>query len=315
MRMTQTAVQKEASPLAGLLVNVMVQSLKESVISRPITGSENLTKPDAVEYFSTINRTGGNLCLTDAREEFSGTLGSFVTSTRGEFKDTLRHFATNTRTGSIEFSESIKKGSTANATLCHDAGDNQALGSMPSFRSLSRQESLTHELKLPCPATTFICSKSESSKRMCFMVLPLRSNAFFSFSSCIGSYQYYNGNTDGNYHSRVKQYQSVKTTMPRSAPTLTGHLTTADRLIIEEAVMDITTHPQGREMFGLNSGHQHRHFVWIIAAVRRDNPALSPVIHHIAAENEREARRTLAKDNVCFFAGRLNIAAMGVSHA
>lgn len=205
-----------------------------------------------------------------------------------------------------------KKGSIASATLSTTANSYQPFGSFFSLRNLSRQESLTHELKLPCPATAFISSKSESSKRMCFIVLPLRSNAFFSFSSCIGSYQYYNGNSNGNYHFYLKQYRDVKTAMPRSAPTLTGHLTTTVIKSNEEAMQENTTPAQGRHSLNLKTGNEQQSFIWIIAAVRRDCPTIKATIHHIAAPTEREARLSLVKDHVCFFAGRINQA---VSHA
>ncbi|WP_249421804.1 host cell division inhibitor Icd-like protein [Enterobacter sp. RHBSTW-00901] len=52
---------------------------------------------------------------------------------------------------------------------------------------------------------------------------------------------------------------------------------------------------------------QNPQFIWIIAAVRRDMPTITAKIHHIAAETEREARRTLARDHVCFFAGRIRL--------
>ncbi|HCR2104890.1 host cell division inhibitor Icd-like protein [Enterobacter asburiae] len=48
-------------------------------------------------------------------------------------------------------------------------------------------------------------------------------------------------------------------------------------------------------------------FIWLIAAVRRDMPTITAKIHHIAAESEHEARRTLAQDHVCFFAGRIRL--------
>ncbi|RJT27715.1 host cell division inhibitor Icd-like protein [Buttiauxella izardii] len=48
-------------------------------------------------------------------------------------------------------------------------------------------------------------------------------------------------------------------------------------------------------------------FIWIIAAVRRDTPTIKPVLHHIPAVSEQEARRILARDHVCFFAGRLPV--------
>ncbi|MEC5372524.1 host cell division inhibitor Icd-like protein [Pseudocitrobacter sp. MW920760] len=52
---------------------------------------------------------------------------------------------------------------------------------------------------------------------------------------------------------------------------------------------------------------QNSQFIWLIAAVRRDMPTITAKIHHIAAETEREARRTLARDHVCFFAGRIRL--------
>ncbi|HBW1955632.1 TPA: ash family protein [Klebsiella pneumoniae] len=50
---------------------------------------------------------------------------------------------------------------------------------------------------------------------------------------------------------------------------------------------------------------QNPQFIWLIAAVRRDMPTITAKIHHIAAETEQEARRILARDHVCFFAGRI----------
>ncbi|EIA1388827.1 host cell division inhibitor Icd-like protein [Escherichia coli] len=56
---------------------------------------------------------------------------------------------------------------------------------------------------------------------------------------------------------------------------------------------------------------QKPQFIWIIAAVRRDMPTITAKIHHIAAESERDARRSLVRDHVCFFAGRIR---MEVAH-
>ena len=53
-------------------------------------------------------------------------------------------------------------------------------------------------------------------------------------------------------------------------------------------------------------------FIWIIAAVRRDMTTIKAQIHHIAARSERDARRSLARDHVCFFAGRIRLE---VAHA
>ncbi|EMC3642955.1 TPA: host cell division inhibitor Icd-like protein [Klebsiella pneumoniae] len=57
---------------------------------------------------------------------------------------------------------------------------------------------------------------------------------------------------------------------------------------------------------------QKPQFIWIIAAVRRDMPKIKAQIHHIAAASEREARRSLVRDHVCFFAGRIRLE---VAHA
>lgn len=57
---------------------------------------------------------------------------------------------------------------------------------------------------------------------------------------------------------------------------------------------------------------QNPQYIWIIAAVRRDMPTITAKIHHIAAPTEREARRSLVRDHVCFFAGRIRLE---VAHA
>lgn len=57
---------------------------------------------------------------------------------------------------------------------------------------------------------------------------------------------------------------------------------------------------------------QKPQFIWLIAAVRRDMPTITAKIHHIAAESERDARRSLVRDHVCFFAGRIRT---GGAHA
>ncbi|WP_241609343.1 host cell division inhibitor Icd-like protein [Rosenbergiella australiborealis] len=98
---------------------------------------------------------------------------------------------------------------------------------------------------------------------------------------------------------------------PEARQTLTGHLTTTDSIIIEEAVKENTTPAQGRHSLNLKSGNEQQSFIWIIAAIRRDCPIIKATIHHIAAPTEREARQSLVKDHVCFFAGRINQA---VSH-
>nr|WP_277753658.1 host cell division inhibitor Icd-like protein [Rosenbergiella collisarenosi] len=106
-------------------------------------------------------------------------------------------------------------------------------------------------------------------------------------------------------------YQRQQKQNPVSADTPTRFLTTTDRLSIEEAVKENTTPAQGRHSLNLKSGNEQQSFIWIIAAIRRDCPTIKATIHHIVAPTEREARLSLVKDHVCFFAGRINQA---VSH-
>lgn len=51
----------------------------------------------------------------------------------------------------------------------------------------------------------------------------------------------------------------------------------------------------------------HPSFIWIIAAIRRDRQSATVKIFRVTAVSEREARRTLVRDHVCFFAGRIRL--------
>ncbi|NIG26571.1 ash family protein [Klebsiella sp. Acro-834] len=51
----------------------------------------------------------------------------------------------------------------------------------------------------------------------------------------------------------------------------------------------------------------HPSFIWIIAAIRRDRQSATVKIFHVTAVSEREARRTLVRYHVCFFAGRIRL--------
>ncbi|MEB5738600.1 host cell division inhibitor Icd-like protein [Klebsiella aerogenes] len=52
---------------------------------------------------------------------------------------------------------------------------------------------------------------------------------------------------------------------------------------------------------------QNPQYIWTIAAIRRDCPKIKPVLHRVAAQTERDARRALVRDHVCFFAGRISV--------
>ena len=169
----------------------------------------------------------------------------------------------------------------------------QPLGSMPSLRSLSRQAFFTHELKLPGPATSLICCNNVSSKRMFFFVLPERSNFGFTFSSCIGTYHRYKLKSNGTYH--IKNTQPLNTAKPGSALTLTGLLTTNDSKIIEVAMLNHTTHPQGRDSHNLNK------YIWRFIALSTAQPRVIT----IEATSEQEARQQSPDGCVMVFAARI----------
>lgn len=205
------------------------------------------------------------------------------------------------------FAESKKKGSTANATLSTTASEYQPFGSMPRDCNSFRIIRLIQAEVLLSPSVIIACliaSSKDGSTRKAICLLPLGISLFDMCQTPV-----INCSLSFNV-SHVSD--TCKITMPRSAPTLTGHLTTTDSIIIEVAEMDHTTHPKGRHSVTQKSGTDPVSFVWIIAAVRRDCPTVKATIHHIAAATEREARSTLAKDHVCFFAGRIR---QGVNHA
>ncbi|HFE4602097.1 MAG: host cell division inhibitor Icd-like protein [Enterobacter sp.] len=80
---------------------------------------------------------------------------------------------------------------------------------------------------------------------------------------------------------------------------------------IETSGVDSLNTKEAAAMLATTPTHNPQ-FIWLIAAVRRDMPTITAKIHHIAAETEQEARRILARDHVCFFAGRIRT---GGAHA
>ncbi len=75
--------------------------------------------------------------------------------------------------------------------------------------------------------------------------------------------------------------QEAKKTTPRSAGTHAGRLTTNDSKIIEVAMLNHTTHPQGRDSHNLNK------YIWRFIALSTAQPR----VIHIVATSEQEARQ------------------------
>ena len=95
--------------------------------------------------------------------------------------------------------------------------------------------------------------------------------------------------------------QGAETTKPGSALTLTGLLTTNDRKSIEVAMLNHTTHPQGRDSHNLNK------YIWRFIALSTAQPR----VIHIEATSEQEARQQSPAGCVMVFAARIR---QGVRH-
>ncbi|ELO9303693.1 host cell division inhibitor Icd-like protein [Escherichia coli] len=96
--------------------------------------------------------------------------------------------------------------------------------------------------------------------------------------------------------------QGAETTKPGSALTLTGLLTTNDRKRIEVAMLNHTTHPQGRDSHNLNK------YIWRFIALSTAQPRVIT----IEATSEQEARQQSPAGCVMVFAARIR---QGVRHA
>lgn len=95
---------------------------------------------------------------------------------------------------------------------------------------------------------------------------------------------------------------SHKMTKPRTVGAVTGLLTTNDSESIEVAMLNHTTHPQGRDSHNLNK------YIWRFIALSTAQPR----VIHIEATSEQEARQQSPDGCVMVFAARIR---QGVSHA
>lgn len=195
---------------------------------------------------------------------------------RQEFKDTLRgSFRRSTRVREGEFSDSIKKGSTYRSD--HQRG-NQCYSPNVAAKSATGRGNPNTLRATQTPKASFFVSDhyahliSGLARTVSMVALVgLRSRRPVSFVSGIS--------TPANVTAISERGNSGGDSLNTK----------------EDAAMLATTHTQNPQ------------FIWLIAAVRRDTPTITAKIHHIAAETEKEARRSLAQDHVCFFAGRIRL--------
>ncbi|WP_370610158.1 host cell division inhibitor Icd-like protein [Escherichia coli] len=273
MILRKSAVQEGAFNLAGLLANVNPQNLIKPDIHRRAVA----TNYDILEAFSGL-RIGLRILINP--KFFS----HFVTSTREKvFSDNftpVENYSAVLSFRSIsrpsgEFSDCIKKGSAYRSD--HQRG-NQCYSPNVAAKSATGRENPNTLRATQTPKASFFVS------------------------------DHYAHQISGLVRA-VSMVASVGLSSDRPVSFVSGILTPADvtanserensggdSLNTKEAAYMLATTPT-----------QNPQFIWIIAAVRRDMPTITAKIHHIAAETEQEARRTLARDHVCFFAGRIRL--------
>lgn len=269
--MLNAAVQNKAFPLAGLMCTLrgIVHAHEgKAGITVPANASSSFSRRGDEESFETSTRTGLFAPVRARKEGFSDI------TTRGGNHSTGGSFRRSTRVREGEFLESIKKGSTYRSD--HQRG-NQCYSPNVAAKSVTGIGTPNTLRATQTPKASFFVSihyahQISGLARTVSMValVGLRSRRPVSFVS--GS------SNPANVTAKYK------------IGTLGG-----DSLNTKEAAIMATTPTQNPQ------------FIWLIAAVRRDMPTITAKIHHIAAETEREARRTLARDHVCFFAGRIRL--------
>ncbi|WP_329798886.1 host cell division inhibitor Icd-like protein [Klebsiella quasipneumoniae] len=278
MILRKSAVQEGAFNLAGLLANVNPQNLIKPDIHRRAVA----TNEDILEAFSGL-RIGLRILINP--KFFS----HFVTSTREKvFSDNttpVENYSAVLSFWSItrplgKFSDYLKKGS--------------------AYRSDHQQENQCYSPSVAAKSATGICTpnthRATQTPKASFFV----SNHYAHLIS--GPVR--NESMVALVGLRSRRPVSFVSGSANPADVTANHdicTSGGDSLNTKEAAYMLATTPT-----------QNPQFIWLIAAVRRDMPTITAKIHHIAAETEQEARRILARDHVCFFAGRIRT---GGAHA
>ena len=189
--------------------------------------------------------------------------------------------ATSTRTREGEFCESIKKGSTYRSD--HQQG-NQCYSPNVAAKSATGRRNPSKQKAIPDAESVFFCIVATAHLSNAGKIRTL------SMVALVGR------------RSRLPDSFCSGIPTPANVTAISERRNSGgDSLKQKEAAAMLATTPT-----------QNPQFIWLIAAVRRDMPTITAKIHHIAAETEQEARRILARDHVCFFAGRIRT---GGAHA
>lgn len=272
--MLNAAVQKRAFPLAGLMCTLRgIAHAHEGKagITVPANASSSFSRRGDEESFETSTRT--KIYWGSLREEDF----SIITTRGGKIFLTSPRDAGNlcnsTRTREGEFLESRKKGlpTIANPVYGYSAPAKSGAGI-----GLPEMIKAIHDAP-----SVFFCVVS--SVHLFFNDAGIIRVAHKIMVGCAGA----SSEAPGSLITG-------KTNSAQSTTNKIGLFGGGYIPLIKEAAAMLATTPT-----------QNPRFIWLIAAVRRDMPTITAKIHHIAAESEREARRTLARDHVCFFAGRI----------
>ncbi|MBE0097311.1 host cell division inhibitor Icd-like protein [Citrobacter freundii] len=270
------AVQKRAFPLAGLMYalrGIAYAHEGKAGITVPANASSSFSRRGDEESFETSTST--KIYWGALREEDFSTITTrggkiFLTSPRD-----AGNLCNSTRTREGEFLESIKKGlpTIANPVYGYSAPAKSGAGiGLPVIR-----------MAIHDAPSVFFCVVN--SVHLFFSDAGIIRAAHEIMVGCVGA------SSEAPVTIRAGKTNSAQSTTSKIG--LFGGGIIPNRM--EAAAMLATTPTQNPQ------------FIWLIAAVRRDMPTITAKIHHIAAETEHEARRTLARDHVCFFAGRIRL--------
>ncbi|MCK6990391.1 host cell division inhibitor Icd-like protein [Enterobacter asburiae] len=269
------AVQKRAFLLAGLMCTLRgIAHTHEGKagITVPANASSSFSRRGDEESFETSTRT--KIYWGSLREEDF----SIITTRGGKIFLTSPRDAGNlcnsTRTREGEFLESIKKGlpTIANPVYGYSAPAKSGVGIGLPVISMA-----THDAP-----SVFFCVVS--SVHLFFSVAVIIRVVHKIMVGCVGASS-----------EAPVSIEAGKTNSAQSTTSKIGLFGGGLHHSMEAAAMLATTPTQNPQ------------FIWLIAAVRRDMPTITAKIHHIAAPSEHEARRSLARDHVCFFAGRIRL--------
>lgn len=274
--MLNAAVQNKAFPLAGLMfanVNVWSKAARRQIA----TNSDvwNLSKPDIChrQIFTNLGVFGRS---THAHECEAGITApanaspSFYRRGDEEFSEKYR------RAREGEFLESIKKGL---PTIANPVYGYRAPAESGAGIGVPEMIKATHDAP-----SVFFCAVNPT-------------HAFFSDAGIIirAAHEIMVGWMGASTEAPVSLIAGYANPV-QSTTSKIGVFGGGFKTLIKEAAAMLATIPT-----------QNPQFIWLIAAVLRDMPTITAKIYHIAAESEHEARRTLARDHVCFFAGRIRL--------